>query len=248
MASIVFISALIATVVSKPLPFPTPPPDDQGETSPSQPGCTTVLTSSIRGFNGNWTPFIEETVYTATDTIYHRVPCNGCVISITTELVKPWGGVGPMEQVTATVTAAKPFRTTKTICSITSTPVHPAIPRGALMGDVDAGSAPVENVAVPKPRDVNTNNPACTFTQPVPLKPTFGPTQTLWTTTKTHTSHVDCKGCMHVATSTLNFLNHGPVVHFTATETAKTPTTSTIYVCLKTPSVTGSTPTMKPRP
>ena len=91
------------------------------------------------------------------------------------------------------------------------------------------------SAAAPAPSD-------CTFTKVTAPTFLFGPVRTKWNATQTITSHIDCSGCRHVAVTSLN-AGPGPVQHFNATTTlAATNTTS--FMCLKTPSVITSSPTL----
>ena len=202
--------------LANPIKAPTPPPlgNDQ---------CTTTLTHTINGFRGHWTPFIERTIYTSTRTVFSRVPCGGCHLSITTKPAPFWGGVGPAEIVTGTVTAKEPTNVTSTICATETTPHHGAIPHAHARRNTDelASSA--------------VSAEGCTITQPVPLHLTFGPVETIWTETETATVFVDCGTCENLQTSTVHFIGKGPAVVFTTTETATEPTVSTTYLCLATP-------------
>ncbi len=85
--------------------------------------------------------------------------------------------------------------------------------------------------------------PDCTSTRAVGVTATHGPVRTIWTSTATTTSHVDCGGCRFIALKTMDPYNPGPMVEFKSTETASAAITVTEYVCLKTPSVVGPTAT-----
>ncbi|PQK16246.1 hypothetical protein BB8028_0006g05670 [Beauveria bassiana] len=83
-------------------------------------------------------------------------------------------------------------------------------------------------------RDAAVVEESCTTTVFHAAQYTFGPTQTVWTETATATQEVDCHGCDAIETSYLNF-GPGPVVFFTTTVTAATPSTTTEMVCRSTP-------------
>lgn len=197
-------------------PVPVPPP----LTTASDATCTTVLTSTISGFDGDFTPRIAKTVYTKTVTEPSFVPCGGCALSVTTELAPDWGGLGPQEIITATITADHASTTTVPVCN-----GSPAAPP-AHHGQIPRAEAP-------------SPSRGCTYTKvltasPLPLT---GGTKTIFTTTATTTSHIDCSGCSTLTLSTADYLNPGPVVVYKSTVTASTPAEDTAYVCLKTPSV-----------
>ncbi|OIW31999.1 hypothetical protein CONLIGDRAFT_667798 [Coniochaeta ligniaria NRRL 30616] len=208
-------------------PVPTPPPVTSGTATSDvagaldTPTCTTVLTSIVTGFQGDFTAKVAKTIYTKTVTEHEQVDCGGCALSITTELAKFWGGFGPQQIITATTTAKHASTTTLTVCSSNPTPpTHGQIPK-----DVDAPAA--------------SSSGECTFTKViVPTPHLLGEgNKTVYTTTATTTSHIDCAGCNYLAVSTTDYLHPGPVVQYTATTTASTPTAETAYVCLKSPSV-----------
>ena len=209
---------------ANPLPAPIPPPLDSRHSTSTSSQCTTYLTSTVYGFRGHWTPSIARTVYTSTRTAYSRVPCGGCRLSLTTRPALFWGGVGPVEIITGTVTAVEPTTVTSTICAAEKTPHKGAIPHRAV------GTGAVQ------PASSTISAEECTITQPVPQHLTFGPVETIWTETETATAWVDCEGCANLRTSTVHFIGKGPAVVFTTTETATAPTTSTTYMCLATPS------------
>ncbi|KAM3521183.1 hypothetical protein MY4038_009134 [Beauveria bassiana] len=75
---------------------------------------------------------------------------------------------------------------------------------------------------------------SCTTTVYHGAQYTWGPTQTVWTETATTTQEVDCHGCDAMETSYMNY-GPGPVVFFTTTVTAATPSTTTEMVCSSTP-------------
>ncbi|EFY85768.1 hypothetical protein J3458_005360 [Metarhizium acridum] len=85
-------------------------------------------------------------------------------------------------------------------------------------------------MANPVPNPAAADEPACTTTMIMGPKWTSGPTRTVWTSTTTATSEVDCGGCNDVTQSTL-FLGVGPVVEFTTTTTMAEPSTTTAYAC-----------------
>jgi len=174
-------------------------------------------------------------VYTTTETVYTRVPCNGCALSITAELANFYGGVGPVEIVTGTTTAEEPYRKTLTVCSANPTaPPHFQIPRDGLE------DREIRQDEVRSTTDMlEPKKSECTHTRLVQASyiALDEQTRTIYTTTATTTSHIDCGGCNRLYVTTLDFLNPGPVIHFTTTETAETPKTKTEYVCLKTPSI-----------
>lgn len=228
--------ALSAGASPVPAPDPTPPPyggtSAIGEESPSD--CTTVITHTRSGFRGEWTPAIAQTVYTATETVYERVPCDGCALSITTEYPAPIGGIGPIEVVTGTVTAEEPFRTTFTVCSPSAPPLLHIPQNGQAKKELrQAEASSSSDVLPPSP------TAPCTHTRLVQASyiALGEQTKTVYTTTATTTSHIDCGGCNLLEVSTLDFMNPGPVIHFTTTETAEAPKTMTEFVCLKTPSI-----------
>lgn len=214
-------------------PVPTPPPVKSGTATSEAAGgasCTTVLTSLVTGFQGDFTAKVAKTVYTKTVTEYERVDCGGCVLSITTELAKFWGGFGPQQVITATTTARHASTTTSTVCAVRPTPPPPPPPptHGQIPARVADGHGP----------EVSSSG-ECTFTKViVPTPHLLGEgNKTVYTTTATETSHVDCGGCNYIAVSTTSFMHPGPVVQYTATTTAATPAAETAYVCLKSPSV-----------
>ncbi|KAK1765865.1 hypothetical protein QBC33DRAFT_589683 [Phialemonium atrogriseum] len=217
--------ALVLDASANPLPVPTPPPlgttSASGESPFATPTCTTTLTKLVAGFQGEWTPSILKTVYTTTETVYSRVPCGGCALAITADFAGAFGGLGPVEMVTGTTTATEPFSTTLTVCSADpSSPPHQQIPRDGLDVRQDEPSTAAE----------------CTHTQFVPITPLLMSehTRTIYTATDTITSHIDCSGCNLVHVSTVDYLNPGPVIHFTTTLTAESPSAATTYACLQT--------------
>lgn len=70
----------------------------------------------------------------------------------------------------------------------------------------------------------------CQSVLPILPKFTFGPTRTIFTTTTTHTSTVDCGICEDVVPMIVP-LGIPPVVLFNATTTASTPLVTTEYEC-----------------
>ncbi|KAK5993969.1 hypothetical protein PT974_07407 [Cladobotryum mycophilum] len=70
---------------------------------------------------------------------------------------------------------------------------------------------------------------------------THGPTRTIWTTTATSTSLVDCHGCDTLATSYAHF-GPGPVVMFSTTITVAEPSITTVFQCG--PPLTTTTPSV----
>lgn len=222
--------ALTLRVYANPVPLPTPPPVETGTTAAdgvgalASPPCTTILTSLISGFHGDFTAEIAQTVYTKTETVYSRVNCDGCALSITTELAKFWGGFGPQEVITATVTAKEASTTTLTVCSHHMTPV----PHGQVPRDVETPDTPA----------ASSSGGECTVTKVIlPTPQVLGNgSRTVYTTSATLTSRIDCGGCNYVEVSTNNFLHPGPMVPYTATTTATSATAVTTYVCSKSPS------------
>lgn len=209
-------------------PVPVPPPFT-ATTDASGPSCTTVLTSTISGFHGDFTPKVAETVYTKTVTEHSLVPCGGCALSVTTVRAPDWGGIGPVEIITGTTTAAHASTTTVPVCNgypARRPPTHGQIPRRR-----------AEIAVSSPPRGVR----GCTSTKVVPFPsplPLSGAVKTVFTATATSTRHVDCGGCRFLAVSTgPDYLHPGPVVRFTSTVTAAAPVEETAYVCLKSPSV-----------
>ncbi|KID71737.1 hypothetical protein MAN_01336, partial [Metarhizium hybridum] len=91
------------------------------------------------------------------------------------------------------------------------------------MGNDPAGRGALNNPVAP-------DEPGCTTTINVPPHWTFGPTSTVWTSTATFTSSVDCGGCNEVEESTMNF-GMGPVVFFSTTTTAEEASTTIVYAC-----------------
>ncbi|KAB5523839.1 hypothetical protein GE09DRAFT_1257553 [Coniochaeta sp. 2T2.1] len=223
--AVLCILGLVAAVYTNPLP--TPPPlqtgtATAGEVGPlATPNCTTVLTSLVTGFHGDFTAKVAKTIYTETVTEHEWVACGGCGLSITTELAKNWAGYGPQQIITATTTARHATTTTLTACSRHSDPPsHGQIPRD--VNDPEAsssGECTSTKVIIPNTHRLDEGD------------------KTLYPTTATTTSHVDCGGCNYIALSTADFLHPGPMVLNTAMTTASTPATETAYVCLKSPSV-----------
>jgi len=138
MQSFVALLALVACAVANPLPTPAPSITltasltttdswvlSDAETSPT---CTTYLTSYIRGFQGDFEPSIEKTVYTTTKTDYTYIDCKGCYLSIVTTRAPNYGGLGPVEIVTGTTTASEPFVTTATLCRRSLCGAHDGAP------------------------------------------------------------------------------------------------------------------------
>jgi hypothetical protein len=82
-------------------------------------------------------------------------------------------------------------------------------------------------------RDAAVEEPCTTTAMRVPTF-TWGPTETVWTSTATATQEVDCNGCDAVQVSYFPF-GPGPVVFFTTTVTAATASTTTELVCSSTP-------------
>lgn len=77
---------------------------------------------------------------------------------------------------------------------------------------------------------------------------TFGPTRTVWTTTETATSSLDCGGCSHLTVDMIP-LGVPPVVIFKETTTLAQPTTTTVFCCatsLGPEPATGYRPTVPP--
>ncbi|RKU46733.1 hypothetical protein DL546_002535 [Coniochaeta pulveracea] len=79
--------------------------------------CTTTLTQYLSGFRGHFQPSIALTVYIHTHISVTQVDCSGCALAVTTELGHPYGGLGPEEIVTATVTATEPTTIVSTVCA-----------------------------------------------------------------------------------------------------------------------------------
>ncbi|CAH0058573.1 unnamed protein product [Clonostachys solani] len=85
-----------------------------------------------------------------------------------------------------------------------------------------------------KDQDGKLQPSQCQSVLPILPKFTFGPTRTVFTTTTTHTSTVDCGICEDVVPVIVP-LGIPPVVLFTATTTASTPYVTTEYECGSTP-------------
>lgn len=219
--------ALAAGAYTNPVLLPTPPPVETGTTTDDAvgifgtPTCTTVLTRTISGFRGDFTPEIAKTIYTKTVTEQEPVNCGGCALSLTTELASFWGGFGPQQIITGTTTARHATTTTLAVCLRHRTPPT----HGQIRRDVEQpGASP---------------SGECTYTKVIiPTPHLLGEeSKTVFTATATTTSHIDCGGCNHIAVSTANPLHPGPMIPYTATTTASTPAAETAYVCLKSPSV-----------
>jgi hypothetical protein len=215
--------ALAAGVYTNPVP--TPPPFETKSDAPGAlgvPTCTTVLTSTVTGFQGDFTAEVARTIYTKTVTEYSPVDCGGCALSITTARASFWGGIGPQQIITATTTARHASTTTLTVCDGHPTPpTHGQIPRAEEEEEASSsGQCTYTKVIVPSPHALGDGE------------------KTVYTTTATTTtSHIDCGGCNFLAVSTADYLHPGPMVHYTGTVTASTPAAGTAYVCLKSPSV-----------
>ncbi|KAH8879014.1 hypothetical protein GQ53DRAFT_856616 [Thozetella sp. PMI_491] len=283
--------------------IPTPPPAPNATST----ACTTVLTSTLSGFRGDWQPEIAHTVYPSTVTESHRVPCGDCVLSISYVLARPWGGLGPEERVTGTVTATAPFTTTTTVCEATATghrgppppqeepPVadnpakkttveepsakthttveapaeetktveslsktttseeKPATKTAPVEPRGDAPAAPA-TTSCSKTTTESTNSPRaapppsnCTYTTVTPVTPVRGGTKTVYRSTVTYTSSVNCGGCSTMTVSAFNPFHPGPVIFFNATTTLPA-TTTTAYACQKSSSSTSAMATASRHP
>ncbi|KAJ4159120.1 uncharacterized protein LMH87_008035 [Akanthomyces muscarius] len=94
-----------------------------------------------------------------------------------------------------------------------------------------AMAKPVAPNAAPEPTRAGDSSPSsCVHTVFHAPQYTWGPTETVWTSTATVTKEVDCGGCEELETTTLVF-GPGPVVFFTTTVTASTASTTTVQVC-----------------
>ncbi|KAM3515920.1 hypothetical protein MY11210_000460 [Beauveria gryllotalpidicola] len=81
---------------------------------------------------------------------------------------------------------------------------------------------------------IDARDETCTTTVMRAAQYTWGPTDTVWTSTTTATEEVDCHGCDAVQTAYWP-MGPGPVVFFSTTVTAATPSTATTLVCRSTP-------------
>jgi hypothetical protein len=147
--------ALLAAAGVNANPLPTPPPVTASPL-PS-PTCTTVLTSTISGLHGDFTPKIAKTIYTKTVTELSLVPCNGCALSITTQRAAVWAGYGPQQIITATTTARHATTTTLTVCAGDDHP-HPTPPHPS------HGQIPRQVTTRPPPRPTKPGKPTGTTT------------------------------------------------------------------------------------
>ncbi|OAA46151.1 hypothetical protein NOR_02904 [Metarhizium rileyi] len=73
-------------------------------------------------------------------------------------------------------------------------------------------------------------SPGCMKTMPLIEAFTWGPVETIWTTTTTTTHSVDCGTCTAVTSNYLHF-GPGPVIFFTKTTTVAEPSTSIVLAC-----------------
>lgn len=112
--------------------------------------------------------------------------------------------------------------------------------RRAVLLALTAGLAAVA-AAPPPAHDAAEPAAAGDYTTTMPLFPTFthGPTRTRYTATTTVTGRVDCDGCRHLAMSYVN-LGVGPVVIYTTTVVARTPSATTVFECASTAQATGA--------
>jgi hypothetical protein len=209
-------------------------------------GCTSTVTATVLPWwVGGSSNDGTKTIHTATQTAFEKVECNGCDLEFSVEQSFPRGsGVGPVVKYWNTVTATTPATITSTICDIPSLTVR-KVARELPEEEVKAREEPEPPVFMPGGKADDPSN--CTITKTVAIRPTWGPTRTIWTQIDTTISSLDCGAtCRHVAIKTVDFLHPGPVVIFTTTVTATEPTFRTRFACMANATTTTESETVQP--
>jgi hypothetical protein len=155
------------------------------------------------------------TKYTTTATVYTGVDCAGCAfLQSDIAYINYIYPDGPSPPAITTATATEPQTITEAHCT------------GAATGDgARSGAMPPP----PAPR-APMEDEDCTAHVLAGQQFTHGPIKTVWTSTTTVTSPVDCGTCKHVMPSFYP-IGPGPVIFFTSTVTATEPTTVSVPVC-----------------
>ena len=248
LAVLLYLSAFPLGALADSAPVGTPAPHGGALAAQhASPACTTTLTSLARGFRGSWTPRIEKTIYASTELVYSQVQCNGCALYIERGLADNFGGVGPAEMVTGTTTTSAPFRSTTVVCSPDPSALHQLRRTGSPSSGTGSGGGVTSSASdvshTTERRDGSSSGPDCTFTTSISVSPVtaFDETKTVYTTSATTTSHIDCAGCNRISVSAVDSdARIGSDVQYTATATAESATRVTEYVCIKTPSIVSS--------
>ena len=169
-----------------------------------------------------WQPTWTVTVHTATATATAAVDCGGCDKLLTDEIfINYRSPSGPSPMVVETLVAPEPTVVTVAHCKPT--------PRNRYEQDGSASQPPPQTSTVP---GMPHHGPTSSCVKNIFHAPRFthGPVSTVWTATETVTRKINCGGCEQLAVQTLPF-GPGPVIFFSTTVTAATPTTVTVPAC-----------------